>query len=140
MLPIQGYWKLILSTSVPFYLYFYIKIHHGIDFLGESQKNRISSGVSFKSGVFTSINPFTHWVAHQLSNLIGSPFNLITGSVWAPHLLSPHGCENIHSSQWAPSVNSKVMLLMQKNNKKSFLPPFVISRNYKYCLFPFCYL
>lgn len=139
MLPIQGYWKLILSTSVPFYLYFYIKIHHGIDFLGESQKNRISSGVSFKSGVFTSINPFTHWVAHQLSNLIGSPFNLITGSVWASHLLSPTWIWEY--PPFSVSTFSKLQsYVANAKKKKSFLPPFVISRNYKYCLSPFCYL
>lgn len=90
MLPIQRYWKLILFNWV---LFFNIKILCDFYFLGEPQKNKFSAGVSFKSGIFISTNPFTHGVVNQMSNLIYPLFYLPTWSVWTPHLFYPHACK-----------------------------------------------
>lgn len=101
MLPIQRYWKLILFNWV---LFINIKILCDFYFLGEPQKNKFSAGVSFKSGLFLSINPFTQGVVNQMSNLIYL-FYLPTWLVWMPHRFSPHACKNI--PQFSVSVFNK---------------------------------
>lgn len=112
MLSIQGYWKLILFIWV---LFLNIKIHCDFYFLGELQKNKFSIGVSFKSGVFVSINPFTHCVVHQMSNSSYPLFCLPTWSVWTPHLFFHVVAKN---PQFSVSVFNKPKHLFVNAKKK----------------------